>query len=67
MHILFFKGTKISTKAVGNETRHDITHEYKYKDNSVLERDSVKNILVKVQNHEFRDCDEGMIVSFNPI
>jgi len=38
-------GLHISTKAVGKFAREDITHLYKHKDNSVLERESVLRAL----------------------
>lgn len=59
-------GTRISTKLVGMCNRHDITADYKYEDNAVLEREDVKETLVEVQHHEFRDCDEDIKVELHP-
>ena len=43
-------GKKISTKAVGKSTREDITREYKFAENSALERASVRKAMGKAGN-----------------
>ena len=50
LSILLHIGKKISTKAIGKLSRQDITKDYKFPENSVLERASVRRALSKAGN-----------------
>ena len=54
-------GRKTSTKYPNTWGREDITHQYKFREGSVLERSAVKNAMSKSDNYPYRAMKKGKL------
>ncbi|XP_065066224.1 coagulation factor XIII A chain-like [Rhopilema esculentum] len=59
-------GKKISTKIVGKRSRQDITNEYKFPENSVLERATVRRAMDKAGNMHVRSTPKTLEMKARP-